>query len=187
MKYYDVGALSLGLTSILLPLGLIALSAYLYPNFNLYYNALSDLGNPLTSNVAPIFNLALTVCGFTMGLYSFRYLVKVSKAIAYLLLITSFNLILIGTFNESYDKFLHLHFLTSVTFFSLLASFLISFCLLRGDFIPSLPLVASILAWLLHLAYGVPKGAALPEIVSIASSLPFYAYLVVESSRRKGT
>jgi len=179
---YGLGPLALGLGALAIPLALIALSAYLDPSFDPYSNALSDLGNSLTSEVAPIFNLGLSLGGFLLGLYAASYAVKVDRALACLLAVTAFSLTLVAVFDEAYDRFHRLHFIVSLIFFASLLAFLLGFALAKRTLTPLISIAAGSSAWTLHLAYGIPKGAAVPEIVSIAAAAPFYLYMILKSA-----
>ena len=50
--------------SVVVPLFLIMLAIALSGWFNIYDNALSDLGHAVRSNVVPLFNLGLSLGGF---------------------------------------------------------------------------------------------------------------------------
>jgi hypothetical protein len=64
MKKYIGKMFILSLFSITIPLLFIVISAYLSGWFDLYNNALSDLGHSTESNVAAIFNFGLSLGGF---------------------------------------------------------------------------------------------------------------------------
>jgi len=150
--------------------------------FNLVNNALSDLGHTLRSNVAPIFNLGLSLGGFIMGIHATAYISKHNRIIAYELIILGYSLILVGLFNEVYDRFMHLHFWVSLLFFLFLFMFLITYIIIRKTIWPMISVLIGVTAWALHFKYGLPRGAAIPELISVISVLPFYIKYLREVS-----
>ncbi|MEM2854345.1 MAG: DUF998 domain-containing protein [Desulfurococcaceae archaeon] len=164
------------LLSVIIPLLFIGLAAISSPWFNLFNNALSDLGHAVKSNSAPLFNLGLILGGllaFTVSLRS----PQVGKAYNVVLAYSGLFLILIGAFDEVYG---FLHFAVSIMFFIGLASFLTIAVICEKELyikIASLVLLAaSITSWCIHYAYRIPRGAAIPELVSIASFTPIYLW-----------
>lgn len=171
-------SLIMGIMPFIVPLFLIFLTIGLTPWFNWYYNALSDLGNPEISSYAPIFNFGLCIGGYLMGVCTLKYFRKRSIASQLILLLMGFSLILIGAFNETYDKFFKLHFIVSFTFFFTLLLFLIAYSIEKRTPAAIPTIIVGILIWIFHLKYRVPKGAAIPEIVSVFLVIPYYiAYL----------
>ncbi len=161
----------LGLGGLVLPLTCIALSILLSPWFNFWLNALSDLGRVSTSSVAPIFNFGLVSGGYLISLLSFKYLIKYSVSKSLVLNLAAIALILVGTFNEDYGS---LHFKVSATFFLLIATYLVIDSVIRRSVLPILALILPITLWVTHFTIKSPPGAAIPELVSIASFTPFY-------------
>ncbi len=161
--------------SVAIPLSLTCIAASLSPWFNLLNNALSDLGHAVRSDVAPIFNLGLVVGGllvFTVGLRS-SWISKIYNAVV---MYSGFSLILVGVFDEVYGL---LHFIVSVMFFIGLAAFLvvITICEDLPIKITSLTLLAiSTASWYIHYTYNMPRGAAVPELISVASFTPTYLW-----------
>ena len=84
-------------------------------------------------------------------------------------------MILVAVFDEVYKG---LHFTVSVVFFLSLALFLIAYAVYFKSYLPLPALGIFISAWILHLAYKVPKGAAIPELVSVFATIPFYIAVV---------
>ncbi|MEM0038213.1 MAG: DUF998 domain-containing protein [Zestosphaera sp.] len=163
------------LLSVLVPLLLIGLAISLSPWFSLFNNALSDLGHAVRSGVAPLFNLGLVAGGllaFTVALRSPR----VGRAYNATLMYSGFSLILVGVFDEVYG---FLHFVVSVMFFVGLAAFLVIAVVRERSpiKIASLTLlVITIVSWYVHYTYRIPKGVAIPELVSITSFAPIYVW-----------
>lgn len=158
-----------------LPLAFIALAAALSGWFNIYNNALSDLGHATRSNVAPIFNLGLSIGGLMLVTVGELCVLRGSKLIGTTLALSGFCLVLVAVFDEVYGR---LHFYVSVAFFLSLAALLIEYALVQGSLARRLlslfALTVAVLSWVLHLMYGIPRGAAIPELISIVASLPFY-------------
>jgi len=164
---------TVAMAGLLVPLLLIGVAALASGRFNLVNNALSDLGHATRSPVAWIFNLGLSACAFLLALYSAMYAIRHSKAIAALLMVSAYFLNLVAVFDEVYGR---LHFWVSVMFFISLAALLVAYLLSFKKHAPAVvvALAASIATWVLHMVYGVPRGAAIPELVSIAAVIPFY-------------
>lgn len=170
----------LNLVSTIVPLSLVILAIYLAPWFNFYRNALSDLGHVLRSNVAPVFNLGLSLGGFLIGIYAVACVSRTDRSIAVVLLLAGYSLILVGVFDESYG---FLHPVVSVAFFLSLGIFLITYAVSRKTLWPMLSLAVGTVAWVLHLAWKLPKGAAIPELISVMAVLPFYLSLSLIKQR----
>lgn len=176
---------TIGLLSITIPLLSIVFSAILSGWFDLIENALSDLGHALNSNVAWIFNLGLATGGSLIIVFSSIITKKLNFKISILMMIIGYFLILIAVFDEVYGV---LHFIVSFVFFVLLMAFIVlySISVLRRITIVILAfllLVINLLIWIVHLVNRVPRGAALPELVSIIFTLPFYFHLVYKASK----
>lgn len=165
----------LAVLSAVFPLAFIALAVTLSGWFNIYNNALSDLGHSTRSNVASIFNFGLSVGGFMVATVGEICALKGSKPIGVTLLFTGFCLVLIAVFDEVYGR---LHFYVSVAFFLSIAILLLEYTIVQRSLTRRLlslsALIIAVLSWVSHLIYGIPRGAAIPELVSIVASLPFY-------------
>ncbi|MEM4469327.1 MAG: DUF998 domain-containing protein [Desulfurococcaceae archaeon] len=176
-------ALVLAIASFSVPLMLIGLAAALSSWFNLYSNALSDLGHAIKSNVAPLFNTGLSLGGVLMILFAVKYVEAFSRVIALLVVIAGYALVLVGVFDEVYGA---LHFVVSVLFFVSILLLVLGYGLVLRD--PRIVVLASILVslnivvWTLHFAIRVPRGAAIPELISIFTAIPFYLHLARKSA-----
>jgi len=177
--------LLLATASVATPLVLIGLSALLSEKFSLYSNALSDLGHAAYSNVAWVFNLGLSLGGLLMAVFAIKYVSALNKAISYLTLIAGYVLILIAVYDESYGR---LHFWVSVVFFVLILLLVLVYAsLLKSTkmLITALALVVvNVILWASHFAVRTPPGAAIPELVSIFTVIPFYIHLAGHSVKR---
>jgi len=160
-----------GLGGLLIPVACILLSIAYSPWFNPWLNALSDLGRVSESLVAPIFNLGLALGGYLMGLFSIKYLIKYSVIKSVILATASLNLVLVAVFSEDYGA---LHFNVSLTFFTLLGTYLITDSLIRKSVIPAVGFIISLTLWLTHFMIKVPPGAAVPEVVSVVAFTTSY-------------
>jgi len=163
------------LLSIITPLILIIVSAVLSGWFSVMSNALSDLGHAKRSIVAPLFNAGLVLGGllaYTIAITSRG--VKIHYNIT--LLYSAVMLIFIGVFDEVYGG---LHFIVSIAFFLGLLIFIL-LCTLDKELsltvrvIGVLLISVSLVVWVLHFTAKTPPGAAIPELISILSWLPFY-------------
>jgi hypothetical membrane protein len=161
------------IASALVPLVCIAAAALSSGWFNLLNNALSDLGHAVRSNVAPIFNFGLSAGGLLIALAGACSLGR-SRAIGWTLVVAGYFLILIAVFDEVYGR---LHFYVSVAFFLSIAVLLAEYALtvkgVKGLLAP-LAIAVGVAAWVAHMVYGLPRGAAVPELISIFIALPFY-------------
>lgn len=158
--------------SVLLPLTSIVVASLASGWFNPLNNALSDLGHATRSQVAPIFNWGLSTGGLAIALISFTCFRKYRLLLA-AGIVTGYSLLLVAVFDEIYG---HLHFIVSVAFFLSLAFTLTAYAATFRTLTPLPALAISIAAWILHLGYGIPRGAAIPELVSIILCLPFYLH-----------
>lgn len=97
---------------------------------------------------------------------------------------SGFLLNLVGVFDEVYGR---LHYYVSVAFFLFLAALLVEYsAVARGRLrrvLSLMALAAGALSWLLHMVYGLPRGAAVPELVSTLVSLPFYLDFLAGADR----
>lgn len=172
--------ITIPLLSIAIPFLCISISIYLSPWFNLFDNALSDLGHATRSSVAPIFNFGLSLGGFLIALTAMMVF-KVHKSLAYLGILCGYTLILIAVFDEIYRS---LHYWVSVAFFLSLGALLIDYIVIVKSIAKkisaTIALAIATASWVLHLAYRVPRGAAIPELLSIFCVIPFYIDIVLQ-------
>jgi hypothetical membrane protein len=157
--------------SITVPLISIAIAILLSDWFSITNNALSDLGHATKSSVAPIFNFGLSLGGALIIYTSALCLYKSSKVFSAVGFLVGFTLTLVAVFDEIYSG---LHFKVSVAFFLSLALFLVAYGVYFRSYLPIPAMTVAILAWLLHFAYNIPKGVAIPELVSVFATAPFY-------------
>ena len=157
------------LAPVIIPLVCIMISIAMYPGFSFWKNALSDLGHA-ERETAPIFNFGLVTGGTLLLLRSRRISLRVtSRSLA----VTSYFLILVGTFDEVYGL---LHYWVSVFFFVglIITAFIAS--LEMGKRYPALLGLLSAAVWAVHFS-GVKWGVAVPETISIGLALPWYLEL----------
>ena len=171
--------IALGIMGFVLPLAFVAVAAAYSQWFNLVDNALSDLGHATKSEVAPIFNLGLSLGGFIVGVYAICYVLPASRLFGCILAFSGYSLVLVAVFDEVYGI---LHFTVSVIFFLSLTAFMVTYAVCNKSWWAALGVVAGVVSWVLHFNYVIPRGAAIPELVSIAAFIPFYVKLL--DSRR---
>ncbi|MEM0005296.1 MAG: DUF998 domain-containing protein [Ignisphaera sp.] len=178
--------ITIPLLSIAIPLLCISISIYLSPWFNLFDNALSDLGHATRSSVAPIFNFGLSLGGFLIALTAITIFSKIHRSLAYLGTLCSYTLILIAVFDEIYRS---LHYWVSVAFFLSLGALLIDYVVIMKNIArkisATIALAIAIISWILHLVYGLPRGAAIPELISIFCAAPFYIDIALQYTSSK--
>ncbi len=168
----------IAVVSVIIPYVTIILSISRAPGFNIWINALSDLGNMKHLSSAPIFNSGLAIGGYLLGLASVLSSgVKPSNKV--ILCIAGIMLILIGVLNESYGI---IHFIVSVAFFLLIIAYLTSY----GYEYISIPAfiiaIFDVIIWTLHFSIHYPPGAAIPELISSISFIPFFLRETLASS-----
>ncbi|MEM1646390.1 MAG: DUF998 domain-containing protein [Nitrososphaerota archaeon] len=177
--------LAVPLASIIIPFICIAVSIAMSPWFNIVNNALSDLGHAINSSISPIFNFGLSLGGALIIITSTTIILKYSKALAISLTVTGYTLILVAVFDEIYNRYGRLHFWVSVTFFISLAVSLIVYSMVTPNKIKKILslilLIIAVVSWILHLFYKIPRGAAIPELISIFIVLPFYIDTTLKS------
>ena len=176
----SLSVIILGFLAFIIPLTFIAIAIIKAPWFSILNNALSDLGHARKSNVAPLFNLGLSLGGFLIGSVSTYFISKISKVLSIVLSFTGYSLILVAVFDEIYG---YLHFIVSVSFFMSLAASLIAYAIVKRTILPIPLLIIGILAWIIHYSYNIPRGVAIPELISVFAVLPFYANLIMEAAK----
>ncbi len=156
---------------LIVPLAFIGIAAWISGWFNIVDNALSDLGHALKSNVAIMFNLGLSLGAFILVIYSLICAVWEDKVYGILLLVSSYLLNLIAVFNEVYGR---IHFIVSLLFFTSLMTVIIVYGMRwRKTLFPVAAVTSFIVIWYLYFVYDIPRGAAIPELLSILIVAPF--------------
>jgi hypothetical membrane protein len=153
----------LGILAPLIAIFFIAASIVLSPWFSWGSNALSDLGHSVKSEVAPLFNFGLLLCGFLLILYSVICFRKHAKYTSYVLVIVGLTLQLVATFDEVYGS---LHFLVSVLFFAALGFASVSYAAEKKSVLAFAALVVGSVSWILYGLDIYSAGIAVPETVS---------------------
>lgn len=141
----------------------VIVSIILAPWFSWEKNALSDLGQSVSSEVAPIFNFGLMLGGFLIILYSITIFRKYNKYTTYFLIFSGLSLQLVGTFDEVYGW---LHTQVSILFFASIGIASIVYYIEKRSVITLLALVIGVISWI---AYGLniySSGIAIPETIS---------------------
>ncbi len=177
--------ISTSIASLLIPLLFIGIAILQSNWFNIYRNALSDLGHATRSIAAPIFNLGLSLGGVLIIVVATHFLINISRALGVTATISGYSLILIAVFDEVYGK---LHFWVSVLFFITLAILLCIYIAVFKGLIKriaaAITLVIAVVAWILHLAAKILPGAAIPELISIIAIAPFYIDTTIKKACR---
>jgi len=169
--------MAIAVSAYVIPLTLVSISAITSGWFSLYDNALSDLGHAVKSNVAPLFNLGLSLGAILIIVFTSRYAFELSKLLGASLAFTGMSLNLVAVFDEAYGP---LHLIVSMMFFLSLLAVVVAYAYIFKTYVPpTVAALAGITSWLLHFTYRVPRGAAIPELISILVSIPFYMRYVV--------
>lgn len=162
----------------------IALSAIFEKDFNIFNNALSDLGNPSTSSTASLFNLGLMISGL-LGCTVSILARRAGYAYRVLLLQISTSVILVGFYNESYGS---LHLYVAISAFTGMHLFTLLKIIDRS----SKPIVRALISiffasaltlWLTNTVVRIPKGIAIPETISILAFSISYIDVFIRSSQ----
>jgi len=174
----------LAVLSFVVPLLFIAVAAYMSGWFNLFNNALSDLGHAHRAT-APIFNFGLALGSFLLTSFALLYAYRSSRLVAVLLAVSAFSLNLVAVFDEVYGR---LHFWVSAAFFLSLAALLVGYSYIEKRIAPfaALAVGIAVASWILHFAYRVPRGAAIPELISVFVSAPFLIHFALRKACREG-
>lgn len=141
----------------------ILVSLVLSPWFRWETNALSDLGNPITSNAAWIFNMGLLFAGFSLMIYATTVFKKHVKYSSFCLLVSTFFVQLLAAINESYGS---LHYVVAVPHFIMLSLTSIVYSAEKKSAFALVTFLIVMFSWLI---YGVKMfniGIAVPETVS---------------------
>ncbi|MCS7102616.1 MAG: DUF998 domain-containing protein [Candidatus Korarchaeum sp.] len=161
----------LAVSAICVPLASIFVAIYLSPWFRWERNALSDLGHAVKSEVAPIFNLGLVTGGLLFLMFSVLYMHRRYPLTSKLMVLASYFLILIGTFDEIYGP---LHFLVSLVFFIALAFAALAYSYeSRKSYPVAITMIIGI-SWALQLSGICECGASVPEMISVLASLVWF-------------
>ncbi len=156
----------------------ITISIILSPWFNIFNNALSDLGHSVKSRVAPIFNLGLVLSGYIIFYLAVVVMSQYDRIRAYILMYSALMLTLVAVFDEVYGR---LHVIVSILFFTSLILYLFYISVKERILLASITGIVHIILWSIYLIYRMPRGAAIPEILAILTFIPFYTrdYIVI--------
>ena len=141
----------------------IIVSLVLSPGFSWETNALSDLGHPINSEVASIFNFGLLLAGFFLMIYALTAFKKHAKYSSYCLLISTFFVQLLATFNESYGS---LHYAAAVPHFLMLSATSIVYSYEKRSAFALVTFLIVMFSWLVYSVHIFNIGIAIPETVS---------------------
>ena len=106
---------------------------------------------------------------------------RFSKVFSLLLIFTGTSLNLIAVFDEVYGI---IHFIVSVIFFISLLILISVYAYIFREYIPALLAISvGVVSWALYFIYRIPRGAAIPELISISITIPFYMRYVMRVCR----
>lgn len=141
----------------------IAVSIVFSPWFSWERNALSDLGHSVKSGVASVYNLGLLVAGFLLIVYAATVFKEHAKYTSVFLVISSFMLQLVATFDEVYGL---LHFAVSLLFFILIGVSSIVYAVERRSSFAGVMFIVNFGSWILYGMRIYHAGIAVPETIS---------------------
>jgi len=93
-----------------------------------------------------------------------------------IVLLLSIAQILVGAVNEAYGL---AHFVVSVVLFLLCAALVIHNLYRTGDPLLAFGLVTAVILWATHFTVAAPRGAAIPELVSVGVTMYCFLRYVV--------
>jgi len=143
--------------------------------FNIVENAFSDLGRVRNGLTSIVFNGLVSTTGCLLILYSTLVFRELGFEYRLTLGLAGYFLTLIGVYPEDYGR---LHFYVSLVFFLLGISYMVLHVAeqtIIGYAVAALGLLDFII-WSLHFALSLPRGAAIPELISLLSLLIALAY-----------
>ncbi len=149
----------------------VAISITLSRGWSFLDDALSDLGDPSNGLGAVVFNAGLALTGYLLlfpTLFAFMHRDRVGACI---LSTVSLFTILVAVLNISFG-IAHIVVATCL-FVSMTMYVLYNACIHRSKIL-ALGLAISISAWVLHFVYGIPRGIAVPETISIVLTVACY-------------
>jgi len=168
-----IQSLILSLFIVLTPLFTITLSIALSPWFDIFNNALSDLGHARRGVVAIIFNSGLHITGLLLIIHGLIYLRRVFPFTGPALCVNGYFMQLVALLNEVYGG---VHYLISIAFFISVA-ITMSIYIVEGRSLTTLTvLFIGVLSWVIHFLINSP-GTAIPELVSVAGMIIWYVEL----------
>jgi hypothetical membrane protein len=141
----------------------VGISIAISPWFSWKRNALSDLGHPIRSNAAPIFNFGLLLTGILLIIYIVIVLKDHLKWTSHSLLLSAFLLQTVAMFDEIYGI---LHFIVSILFFISLGISSFFYALEKKSYLAIASLIIGIFSWIFYLIKIFDMGIAVPEIIS---------------------
>jgi hypothetical membrane protein len=141
----------------------ILASLVLSPWFRWETNALSDLGDPVTSDVAWIFNLGLLFAGFFLMIYATTAFKKHAKYSSFCLLVSTFFVQLLAAINESYGS---LHYVVAVPHFVMLIITSVVYTVEKRSTFALVTFLIVMFSWLIYVVNIFNIGIAVPETVS---------------------
>jgi hypothetical membrane protein len=169
MDKNSVLELSLFLLSYSIPLVMIASAILVSPWFNIFDNALSDLGYYGRGLSAILFNLGLSSGGLLISIVSLMYLRGIlGKS---LLVLMGYLLVLIAVFNESYGI---VHYIVAFLFFTLMITYLLASGLRKKSVMRITCGLSVFIIWTTYLILKYFRGVAIPELLSVFLFLPSY-------------
>jgi len=175
----------LGISAPIIPLLLIFIAIILSPWFSITDNALSDLGHAIRSDVAWIFNLGLALGGMLfLGVGFYLFSKETVKPINANIILIGVFMNLVGVFDEIYGK---LHFIVSLLLFLSFASFLVLYGWKFRKILPVLAAIVGFVPWIIQGVYNIPRGVAIPELISVFLTLPWYYFYITYCFSKKNT
>jgi hypothetical membrane protein len=160
----------------------IVISLILSPWFSWENNALSDLGHAVTSDAAAIFNMGLLFSGFLLMIYASTIFKKHAKYSSYCLLISTFFVELVATFNETYGP---IHFTVVVPHFIMLSLTSIVYTVERKSIFAFATFLIVMFSWIIYSLDIFNVGIAVPETISKLVVL-WIMYSAIKIYRGKG-
>jgi hypothetical membrane protein len=141
----------------------IAACLVLSPWFSWESNALSELGNSVTSDTAPLFNFCLLLAGFLLMVYAVTVFKKHVRYSSVCLLVSTFLIQLLAAFNIVYGS---LHYAVAVPHFVMLSVTSIVYTIERRSALALTTFLIVLGSWAVYGLGILNMGIAVPETIS---------------------
>jgi hypothetical membrane protein len=141
----------------------IGASLVLSPWFSWESSILSDLGNSVTSGVAPLFNFGLLLSGFLLMVYALTAFKEHAKYSSVCLLVSTFLVELLAAFNIAYGS---LHYAVAVPHFVMLSATSIIYTIERKSVIALATFLIVLISWTVYGLDLLDSSIAVPETIS---------------------
>ena len=158
----------------------IGVSIMLSPWFSWETSALSDLGDAVDSEAAPIFNLGLLLAGFLILVYAITVFKRHAKYTSIFLVMSALSLQLVATFNEAYG---FSHVVVSVLLFLSIGAASLTYAIERKSYLAVAAFIIGLISWVLFEMKIYSLGVAVPETISTVMAVLWVIFSAIRIMR----